>query len=151
MLISEIPQGEYFHYPEDVRIPHSVFLKLDENKGVSVKLGKILNFLDKDTGTLIKKPVNLAKLTRESHTFCCEFMEGQFKQLPCADHGNRCPDCAIQQSDTHGRWYLVAENASYSFKFCPSCGKEIPKDRQIDEMSDEEKELRLKDYFDPIV
>jgi hypothetical protein len=58
-------------------------------------------------------------------------MEGQFKQLPCLNHGNRCPDYVIQQSDVSGWWYLTAENASYGLEFCPWCGTKIPYERLV--------------------
>ena len=59
------------------------------------------------------------------------------KQLTnnCEQHGLDCPDNVIQAgkfiNSDEDKWFLVAGNADYNFRYCPACGKEIPKERQI--------------------
>jgi hypothetical protein len=61
---------------------------------------------------------------------CCESMSRQLNTI-CTQHGLDCPDWVVRVNREYRnipcRLLLRAPNASYSFKYCPWCGKEIPK------------------------
>lgn len=50
----------------------------------------------------------------------------------CEQHGQDCPDNVIHVGvgnlipEYKGKLFLEAKNATYDFKFCPWCSKEIP-------------------------
>lgn len=65
-------------------------------------------------------------------TTCCEFSKSQL-EYDCEQHGDSCPDRVLKYSlglkddgfNIPPRFLLLAENAAYEAKFCPSCGKKL--------------------------
>lgn len=57
---------------------------------------------------------------------CCDIMEQQLTNR-CVQHGQECPDNVVQITK-QGKLGLAAENADYTFSFCPWCGRELPEE-----------------------
>jgi len=61
-------------------------------------------------------------------TACCEFSKQQL-DMYCVQHGYECPDKVlstyISGYDGKRRFSLHSPNATYSAKFCPSCGENL--------------------------
>lgn len=66
---------------------------------------------------------------------CCKTMKQQLTDR-CEQHGQECPDNVIHIGvgtlipEQRGKLFLEAKNATYSFQYCPWCGKELPKECQ---------------------
>jgi len=65
---------------------------------------------------------------------CCAFSKDQLENI-CPQHGDKCPDNVLKYVTSYKDKYvnlsagfrLVAPNAVYEAKYCPSCGKNLKK------------------------